>query len=232
MSKRKTTKKHVFTIPLAISLNELYAKYGLECSVSNVTGVDEILGSLSYVDESRKMHHCLISSIHFNSGKKYCCFWDRHQFTTTPIGCPVKYVPSVVSRTYFSEITKDKFTVKESIFPDQEIDPRIEVKKDTNNYYETDGIFCSFNCLYAFIQENKRNPLYADSEFLFTRFLNDTMKITKINSAPHWRLLEEYGGDLNIEEFRKSFSKVEYENRGVYKPFRSIGVAFEEKLKL
>jgi hypothetical protein len=58
------------------------------------------------------------------------------------------------------------------------------------------------------------------------------MKITKINSAPHWRLLEEYGGDLNIEEFRKSFSKVEYENRGVYKPFRSIGVAFEEKLKL
>ena len=232
MSKRKTTKKYIFSIRLPLSLKETYTKYGIEFNSSNVTGIEEILGSLNFVDETRKMHHCLISSIDFNSGKKYCCFWDRHTFTTTPLGCPIKYVSNVVSRTYFSEITKDKFTVKESIFPGQKIDRSIEVRKDTNDYYETDGIFCSLNCMWAFILDNKKNPIYADSEYLFTRFMFDVMKISKVIPAPHWRLLEEYGGILTIEKFRESFSNVEYENKGLYKPFRSIGFAFEEKIKL
>lgn len=232
MSKRKTTKKYIFSIRLPLSLKETYTKYGIEFNSSNVTGIEEILGSLNFVDETRKMHHCLISSIDFSSGKKYCCFWDRHTFTTQPLACPIKYVPNVVSRTYFSEITKDKFTVKESIFPDQEIDKSIEVRKETNDYYETDGIFCSWNCMWAFILDNKKNPMYADSEYLFTRFMFDVMKISRVIPAPHWRLLEEYGGTLTIEKFRESFTNVEYENKGMYKPFRSIGFAFEEKLKL
>ena len=232
MSKRKTTKKYFFTVHLSLSIKETYSKYDILFENKNVTGIDEILGSLTYTDETRKLHHCLISTIDFNSGKRYCCFWDRHPFTTTPLACPIKYVPSVVSRTYFSEITKDKFTVKESVYADQKVDGSISVTTEKNDYYETDGIFCSFNCMYAFILENKKNPIYSESEYLFTRFLHDVLKMTKINPAPHWRLLEEYGGTLTIEEFRLAFSKIEYENKGMYKPFRSIGYAFEERIKL
>jgi hypothetical protein len=232
MSKRKTTKKYFFTIRLSLSIKETYSKYDIAFENKNVTGIDEILGSLTYTDETRKLHHCLISKIDFNSGKRYCCFWDRHPFTTTPLACPIKYVPNVVSRTYFSEITKDKFTVKESVYADQKVDGSISVTTEKNDYYETDGIFCSFNCMYAFILENKKNPIYSESEYLFTRFLHDVLKMTKINPAGHWRLLEEYGGTLTIEEFRLAFSKIEYENKGIYKPFRSIGYAFEERIKL
>ena len=40
---------------------------------------------------------------------------------------------------------------------------------DENEYYETDGIFCSFNCCQAFINENKHNPLYEHSTFLLNK---------------------------------------------------------------
>lgn len=235
MSKRKTSKttkpsKHLFTIKLSLPLKETYAKYDITFENKNVTGIEEILGTLTYTDETRKLHHCLVSTIDFD--KSYCCFWDRHPFTGTPLGCPIKYVPNVVSRTYFSEITKDKFTVKESVGVEQAVHPSIDVKTEVNNYYETDGVFCSMNCMWAFILENKKNPLYADSEYLMTRILNDLLKITKVIPAPHWRLLIPYGGTLPIEEFRKAFLKIEYENKGIYKPFRSIGYAFEERIKL
>ena len=230
MIKRKTSKKYIFNICIPLSLLETYAKYDICFENKEVTCIDEILGSLSYVDETRKLHHCLVSSIDFN--KSYCCFWCRHTFTSQPLGCPIKYVPNVISRTYFSEITKDRFTVKESVFTGQQIDDGIDIKIEKNDYYETDGIFCSPNCLYAFILENKKNPIYSESEHLFTRLIYDILKITKINPAPHWRLLEEYGGTLTIDAFRLSFSNIEFENKGVYKPFRSIGYAFEERIKL
>lgn len=233
MSKRKTNKtsRHVFTIRLTLPLKETYSKYNIEFENKNVTGIEEILGTLTYTDETRKIHHCLLSKIDFEK-KNYCCFWDRHPFTGPPLGCPIKYVPNVVSRTYFSEITKDKFTVKESVGSDQVVHPSIDVKTESNNYYETDGAFCSLNCMLAFIVENKRNPMYTDSEYLFARFLNDVLNITKIIPAPHWRLLEPYGGPLTIEKFREAFSKIEYENKGIYKLFRSIGYAFEERIRL
>ena len=232
MSKRKIAKKYIFSIKLTLSLKETYSKYDIVFSNKNVTCIDEILGSLNYIDETRKIHSCLISKIDFGGCKRYSCFWCRHQILGTPIGCPIKYIPNVITRTYFSEITKDRFSVKESIYSDQPIDQSINVKVDTNNYCETDGIFChDGSCLYAFILENKKNPLYADSEYLFLRFMKE-VGITKINPAPHWRLLEEYGGMLTIEKFRENSKKIEYEYKGICRPFKSIGHAFEEKIKL
>lgn len=232
MSKRKTTKKYVFGIKLTLSLKETYSKYDIVFSNKNVTGIEEILGSLNYIDETRKVHSCLISKIDFTNGKKYSCYWCRHTATYPPLACPIKYVPNVISRTYFSEITKDRFSVKESVYSGQSIDPDIDVKLEKNDYCESDGIFCNDgSCLYAFILENKKNPLYVDSEYLFLRFMRE-IGATKINPAPHWRMLEEYGGTLSIEKFRENCRKIEYEPKGICRPFKSIGHAFEEKIKL
>ena len=73
--------------------------------------------------------------------------------------------------------------------------------------------------------------MYADSEHLFLKFMNE-MGIKKVNPAGHWRLLEEYGGPLSITKFRENFQKIEYEYKGVCQPFKSIGHAYEEKIKL
>jgi hypothetical protein len=54
-----------------------------------------------------------------------------------------------------------------------------------------------------------------------------------ISSAPHWRTLEQYGGHLNIIQFRDSFNNVDYECYGMTKniKFLPIGTLFEEKIK-
>ena len=59
-------------------------------------------------------------------------------------------------------------------------------------------------------------------------------KLPKISPAPHWRMLKEYGGNLDIKKFRDQFNKVDYEEHGVTNEipkFKSIGRMYEEKLK-
>ena len=75
-----------------------------------------------------------------------------------------------------------------------------------------DGIFCSFNCVLAFINDNKHDSLYRESITLLNYFYKTIFgTLPKIFlPAPHWRLLKEYGGHLDIAEFRKSFNHVEY----------------------
>ena len=66
----------------------------------------------------------------------------------------------------------------------------------------------------AYITENKYNSLYNMSEMLLLKMYNDInpSTIPYIEDAPHWRKLQHYGGDLNIDQFRSSFNKIEYKN--------------------
>ena len=58
------------------------------------------------------------------------------------------------------------------------------------------------------------------------------IKNININEAPNWRMLEEYGGNLTINQFRENFNKVSYDYHGIIKNnmFRSLGMLFEEKI--
>ena len=40
----------------------------------------------------------------------------------------------------------------------------------------------------------------------------DIFKVKSINikQAPHWRLLDKFGGPLSIQDFRKSFNSIQY----------------------
>lgn len=196
---------------------------------------------VSFLDESKKLHKCLVSMIDFKSKKEiqkynnYSCYWCRHYIETLPLGCPIKYVSNVAVKNYYSEISKDMYTIKENITKNKVIKSD---NTDTlnNNYYETDGIFCSFNCIMAFIIDNKKNNIYDNSIMLLTKIYNDIYGTKKvyITPAPHWRLLSEYGGNLSIIEFRSSFNKIEYEEHGISKnlpEFMSISSIFEKKIK-
>ena len=227
MNKKKSiSKKFIFTLPFTDSLANLYQENGI-VPCKNVTDVEEIINTFSYTDESRKFHKCIVSKIGDFNSQTYHCYWDRHPFKTQALGCPIKYIPKSSVRTYYSEMTKSNFSVKESACKNQSISSNGDIVSTENDYYETDGIFCSPNCLFSYIKDNKKNPLYIDSETLFYRLCSE-----KILPAPHWRMLSVYGGTLTIDKFRDGFSKMQYEDRGYCNPYKSLGVAFEEFIKM
>ena len=54
----------------------------------------------------------------------------------------------------------------------------------SNNYYETDGCFCSFNCCLAFINDNVHNAMYSSSKHLLMKMYYDIFnKVEKIVMA-------------------------------------------------
>lgn len=214
---------------------------------------DKSLDIISFLDESKKNYHCNISMIDFKTGNnvhdiKYKCYWCRHSFESVSIGCPITYVSSKATKTYHSEVSKDTYKIKENItkYKRTLLDDttlfmsknKAEISILKEEYYNTDGVFCSFNCCKAFIKDNKHNNLYQHSDTLLVKMYNDMnptsdTKNIKINPAPHWRLLKEYGGHLSIKEYRDNFNKCTYDYYGTIKPqciFKPMGMLFEEKI--
>lgn len=82
-------------------------------------------------------------------------------------------------------------------------------KKGSECIFYVDGIFCSFNCCYAYLKEHSSDEIYNESlslMYLLYRYMHGENAVDRFNPAPSWRLLEEYGGPMTIEEFRMSFS--------------------------
>ena len=275
--KKRKSNKGVFCLK-GIDINIIDEKYGFKL-ISNLVhnevipdnttkladiNLDKPVQIISYLDEAKKIYQCNITQIDFNTGSnlntiKYNCFWCRHSFSSYPIGCPIKYVSNKAKKTYHSEVTKDKYTIKENItnsknkiLQDKNYTPFIfNILKDKNvqneysiikeDYYLTDGIFCSFNCTKAFIQDNKYNSLYQYSDILLVKLFNYIMTLENknvdvkkiiITPAPHWRLLQLYGGHLTINKFRENFNKITFNFHGIINKeiFRPIGHLYEEKI--
>ena len=229
---------------------------------SNTTTLTELseinkntsLDIISFLDEAKRIYQCNVSMIDFYSGKnldsfRYKCYWCRYPFETTPIGCPISYVSNKAKKTYHSEVSKDDYTIRENItkykteiMKDKWLfmsKNKAFVNIDLENYFITDACFCSFNCCKAFIKDNKHNILYEQSDNLLIKLYIDinssteSLKNIKINPAPHWRLLTDYGGHLSIQEFRDKFNKYTYDFYGHIKSqalFRPVGMIFEEKI--
>lgn len=214
--------------------------------LSNIPNNTTIINKLKdknmiFLDEANKTHTCVISMIDFKTRKivtnnNYKCFWCREFIETTiiPIGCPIKYVPNKLVKTYYSDITKDKYIITKNITKNTTIDIDDNTLDIINkNYYITDGIFCSFNCCGAYINSNKHNSLYNMSYTLLLNMYNTMYSNNSVfKNAPHWRTLKEYGGNLTYTQFKNSFDKIEYKHYGINIPeFHSTETLFEEILK-
>lgn len=213
---------------------------------------DTSLDIVSFLDESKKLFQCDVSMVDFKSKtvtdllKGYRCYWCRHSFSTPAIGCPIEYVSSKVVKKYHSEVSKDDYSIKENVTRNkrdilQNIDlfstkNKASITLVTNDYYVTDGIFCSFNCCKAFILDNKHNNIYEHSNMLLLKLYRDMnpeatkTSIIRINPAPSWRMLQEYGGNLTIENFRNNFNKCLYDCQGLINIFKPIGVIYDKKI--
>lgn len=229
IQKKRVKKKHTFTLK-GIDINDIDKKYGItmhsnldqkEYIPANTTTIDQLISSsrqsffFPFVDDTHK--HCItmIDSITKSNIQTTCCFWCRHSFSTIPIGCPIKYVSSKLIQIHTSEITKEKYTICQQVTKNAIIENSNspDMKFINNNYYETDGCFCSFNCCLAFINDNIHNSTYINSKHLLMKMYSDifaTKKLVKISPAPSWRLLRNYGGFMDIQEFRDSFTNYVY----------------------
>ena len=279
VKKKRKSKKYIFTLK-NINTEQIEQKYGISI-VSNIANVDELppenstkltelaelnnehVDVISFLDETKRLYQCHISMIDFKSADdiknlRYYCFWCRHKFDSASIGCPIKYISKKAIKNYYSEVSKDYYTIKEDVtrkrslmldsHQNKFVFTQIEgvggagggggnctININNKDYYSTDGIFCSFNCCKAFIKDNKHNKLYENSDMLLNKLYQDmyNVKCIVINPAPHWRLLVEYGGYLTIQQFRDNFNKTTYESHGVIRNtdiFKPIATLFEEKL--
>jgi len=262
MSKRAPSKKYTFTLK-NLNIQHINDKYDIqipseeesilsEKPIDNTTKLTELNNNnkgtpelISFLDESKRAHTCHISMIDFESRMdvnllRYNCYWCRHPFETRPIGCPIKYVSSQAEKRYNSHISRDVYTIKENVTSkkrehmDTNTNEQLSVKRA--EYYVTDGVFCSFNCCQAWINDNKHTYKYKLSSVLLMKMYNSFMntKMVVIVPAPHWRILEQYGGHLNIIKFREGFNKIGYTYHGVTKnlpKFLPEGTLFEENIK-
>ena len=81
----------------------------------------------------------------------------------------------------------------------------------TRQFFETEGIFCSFNCLVSYLEENRNNPLYQNSYnliyFMYKTIFGVFPQQTIIRS-PSWKLRKEYGGPLSDEDYSKYIQNI------------------------
>ena len=263
-SKKKSTRRKVYQFLFTlygINTEKVDSKYSLCNKITektslpiNITRICDLTLDtkthelVSFLDESKKLHKCYASMIDFQtktntSSLKYNCFWDRHPFNTPPIGCPINFISTQAVKQYYSEITRDKYVIKENISIQRthliKDDKRVDIEE--KEFYESDGVFCSFNCCNAFIKDNKHCKLYNNSETMLAEIYKNMFGYDHvIECAPHWRLLDVYGGHLTIENFRNSFNKVDYQCHGTNRninsqkqvSFKPIATLYEEHIKL
>lgn len=254
--------KYVFLLK-NINTDKIDLKYGITLMSNmndtdikqpdNTTNISDLVLNkstpevISFLDESKREHKCNVSMIDFETRKdirtlNYNCFWCRHSIPIdiVAIGCPLKYIASQTVKNYYSEISKDNYSIKENITSKKKIsilavnDDRLSIIE--NDYYLTDCSFCSFNCAMAFIHDNKSNSKYNLSEMLLLKMYSDMYneKNIVIDKAPSYKLLKEYGGHLSINNFRSSFNKIDYVDHGVITNIprcKSVGILFEQMLK-
>ena len=133
---KRLTGKYVFQLT-SIDPVKIQSKYGIKTSVveelekekdykaDNITPLVELNTdasgqNFSFLDESKKPHRCKVFFIDISSDLEISnvtskCFWCKYNFTSSPIGCPVKFIPSTVIRKYISAVNKESYAIKENV---------------------------------------------------------------------------------------------------------------------
>jgi hypothetical protein len=98
------------------------------------------------------------------------------------------------------------------------------------DYYLGEGIFCSFECMMAYIDTNRHDPLFKKSGYytrqLYSQMFGIPLMKVKIKKAPSWKILKIKGmGNVEIDEYRQSLRHVKAKecknNNWVVRPIAS-----------
>lgn len=171
----------------------------------------------SFVDHTKKTVQHAESTPVFERAREYKCFWCDLPVEHTPLGCPIKQIPTFSSRKVKLRNNEERV---------------IQIAQLENlNKFITEKVFCSFNCVKGFIVSNERNDYYCNSSRLLALMYSVIMGVDgpiSITPAPCKSTMIAYGGFLTPEQYRKDFERVSYENAGVISMF-PVSQLFEEK---
>ena len=129
------------------------------------------------------------------------CFGCHRNYTSHPLGVPIKYYPSILlEHEYERELSRKERMLLETTNVNKVI---------KREYFDVDSLVCSFNCIYTIIFDHW-TPLYTESmslvpELYFCIF-NEYPK-QRIEKALNWKLTINYGGQISNEEFEKSLQR-------------------------
>jgi hypothetical protein len=149
---------------------------------------------------------------------KIPCAGCRRVFNSHPLGIPIKYHPSILITTILNQDgRKTEYRKNITIKERKELKEFKKIKNISHEiiekeYYDTELIVCSFNCMYFVIWESPSH-LYKETSMLIPMLYYDIFNKypnQKILKSPSWKLRKEYGGPLSDEEFEKCLQKVEF----------------------
>lgn len=134
------------------------------------------------------------------------CFGCHRRFKTVPLGIPIEYHPSIyISKNDCTRIKRITVTERKKL-------QQGENKVVELEYFDVDGIVCSFNCMLSVIDDNP-SPLYKKSRSLIPimyKMIFDCYPKDKIIKAPSWRMRQEYGGCISDEEFVSNLQTIQF----------------------
>ena len=160
---------------------------------SDLSKITTELEQIGISDNKLKTYETIVSSN--MKLKAYVCFKEEHE---------KKEIPSVTHINCWWCRHSIPITIHPLGMP-------IRYNK-SNEYFDTEGMFCSFNCMCSYLHDNVNVSQYKDSGALiylmYKQIFNVYPHNMNIKKAPSWKLLKEYGGNLSIEEFRCMFNIV------------------------
>jgi hypothetical protein len=68
------------------------------------------------------------------------------------------------------------------------------------------GKFCSYNCAMAYNIDINDESISKRNSLLYLHYKKTYNKDTIINPAPSWKILKDFGGTVDIDEFRNNFT--------------------------
>jgi len=173
--------------------------------------------------ETKKMVQYVSSIVNLSTGKRYRCWWCTLTIDNEPIGCPIG--------VKFSYPDNDPQATEGR----RRASPVRPAARSEITTYSTDGVFCSFNCAKAYINEKERaNVMYKNSNVLLAHMvcdMNGRIAPVSIEPSPDKRLLIEYGGHMTEHQYRQCFDRMLYTEKGIIKMFPTT-VIFQEEEKL
>jgi hypothetical protein len=107
-------------------------------------------------------------------------------------------------------------------------------EKYSDSKFHVSGCFCSFNCAGAYnlsLGDDKIWERYSLLKLLYYMINKENISSINdidINISPPKELLEEYGGNMKIEEYRKNSKILGREYHKLIPPFLPINFGFEE----
>lgn len=168
------------SITITTNLSDILKESSTNYTIFNDIRKNPIKGWPTLIDSTNK-------EFNYNKLTKIKCWWCKNSFDNYPLGIPLKLKNNLQSSN---------------------------TKCDTILHLQVEGVVCSFCCGKSYIVDTTTKiygSRYKDSLSL----LNWLFNISKQNSieipfAPHWNLLQDFGGHLTINEFRASFGKIKY----------------------